>query len=97
MDHAAFQGRTSPSSLTVVAEALSLSVSLVPEHGVTDLDSSLAFYVRLIVFERRHERFSYLALDCARLMLRVQTVRVGDSAPLLWLTHSRGALRREDG
>jgi len=51
----------------MVAEALPLSVSLVPELDVTDLDSSLAFYVRLIgfevVFEGRRERFAYLVVD----------------------------------
>lgn len=55
-------------------EAPTPSVSLVPELDVTDLDSSLAFYVGLIgfevVFERRHERFAYLALGRAELMLQ---------------------------
>ena len=45
-----------------------------PELDVTDLDSSSAFYVGLIGFEvvfvRRHERFAYLALDRAELMLQ---------------------------
>ncbi len=55
-------------------EAPTLPVSLVPELDVTDLDSSLAFYVGLIgfevVFERRPERFAYVALDRAELMLQ---------------------------
>ena len=49
-------------------------VSLVPELDVADLDTSMAFYVGLIgfevVFERRHERFAYLALGRAELMLQ---------------------------
>lgn len=55
-------------------DAPNLSVSLVPELDVSDLDSSLAFYVGLIgfevVFQRTHERFAYLALSHAELMLR---------------------------
>jgi catechol 2,3-dioxygenase-like lactoylglutathione lyase family enzyme len=47
---------------------------LVPEFDVRDLDTSLAFYVGLIgfhvVFERPTERFAYLALDGAELMLQ---------------------------
>ena len=48
-------------------------MSVVPELDVTDLDVSLAFYVGVvgftIVFERERERFAYLALDGAGLML----------------------------
>ena len=55
-------------------EAPSVPVSLVPELDVTDLDRSMAFYVGLIgfevVFERPHERFAYLALGRAELMLQ---------------------------
>jgi catechol 2,3-dioxygenase-like lactoylglutathione lyase family enzyme len=50
------------------------SASLVPELDVTDLARSLAFYVDVvgftIVFERPAERFAYLALDDAELMLQ---------------------------
>jgi hypothetical protein len=42
--------KKSKSGLTVVAEALPLSSSLVTELDVADLDSSLAFYVGLIGF-----------------------------------------------
>ncbi len=48
--------------------------SLVPELDVTDLARSLAFYVDVIgftlVFERPAERFAYLALGRAELMLQ---------------------------
>ncbi len=48
--------------------------SLVPELDVDDLDVSLRFYVGLIgftvVFERSRERFVYLGLDGAELMLQ---------------------------
>ena len=58
----------------LMEEAPNLSVSLVPELHVSDLDSSLAFYVGLIgfevVFQRLHERFAYLALGQAELMLQ---------------------------
>jgi catechol 2,3-dioxygenase-like lactoylglutathione lyase family enzyme len=47
--------------------------SLVPELDVSDLDRSLDFYVGLvgfgILFERPEERFAYLVLDEAHLML----------------------------
>lgn len=47
--------------------------SLVPELDVTDLDVSRAFYVDLlgfrVVYERPAERFVYLALDRAEIML----------------------------
>ena len=47
---------------------------LVPELDVTDLDASLRFYVDVVgfgvVFERRPERFAYLALEGAELMLQ---------------------------
>lgn len=72
-----------------------MSVSLVPELDVTDLDASLAFYVGLIGFAvvlgRRHERFASLALDRAELMLQDADGPGDDSAPLLWLTRSAGA------
>src|SRR4051794_29428182 len=48
--------------------------SLVPELDVTDLARSLAFYVGVVgftlVFERPAERFAYLAIDNAELMLQ---------------------------
>src|SRR5690349_2551271 len=48
--------------------------SLVPELDVTDLAPSFAFYVGvvgfMIVFERPAERFAYLALGDAELMLQ---------------------------
>jgi catechol 2,3-dioxygenase-like lactoylglutathione lyase family enzyme len=48
--------------------------SLVPELDVRDLDTSLRFYVGVIgfavIFERATERFAYLALDGAELMLQ---------------------------
>lgn len=51
-----------------------LTATLVPELDVTDLDTSVAFYVELfgfrVLFERHTERFSYLALDGAELMLQ---------------------------
>jgi len=47
---------------------------LVPEFDVRDLDTSLRFYVGVIgfalVFERPNERFAYLGLDGAELMLQ---------------------------
>ena len=47
---------------------------LVPELDVTDLDDSLRFYVDVVgfgvVFERRPERFAYLAREGAELMLQ---------------------------
>jgi catechol 2,3-dioxygenase-like lactoylglutathione lyase family enzyme len=46
---------------------------LIPEFDVTDLDRSLAFYVELIgfgiLYERPEERFAFLELDGAQLML----------------------------
>jgi len=50
------------------------SESLVPELDVTDLDRSLVFYVDVVgftlVFERPAERFAYLAINSAELMLQ---------------------------
>ena len=47
---------------------------MVPELDVTDLDVSLGFYVGVVgftvVFERQRERFAYLALEGAELMLQ---------------------------
>lgn len=47
---------------------------LVPELDVADLDASLNFYVDIVgfavVFERPQERFAYLALDDAEIMLQ---------------------------
>ncbi len=47
--------------------------SLVPELDVRDLDRSLAFYVGIVgfrvLFDRPEERFAYLVLDYAHLML----------------------------
>ena len=47
---------------------------LVPELDVDDLDISLRFYAGVIgftlVFERKRERFAYLALEDAELMLQ---------------------------
>jgi len=52
----------------------SLAAPLVPELDVTDLDSSLRFYVEVVgfsvVFERLPERFTYLAREGAELMLQ---------------------------
>jgi catechol 2,3-dioxygenase-like lactoylglutathione lyase family enzyme len=46
---------------------------LVPERDVSDLQASLAFYTQVIgftiVFQRPEERFAYLDLDGANLML----------------------------
>jgi len=51
-----------------------LSASLVPELDVTDLARSLAFYVDVLgftlVFERPEERFAYLAINGAEVMLQ---------------------------
>jgi catechol 2,3-dioxygenase-like lactoylglutathione lyase family enzyme len=51
-----------------------LTAPLVPELDVTDLNDSLRFYVDVagfdVVFERRPERFAYLALEAAELMLQ---------------------------
>src|SRR5690242_5217279 len=50
------------------------SVSVVPELDVTDLEQSLLFYVDVagftLVFERSAERFAYLAISRAELMLQ---------------------------
>ena len=50
------------------------SAFVVPELDVTDLDVSLRLYVDVIgftvVFERQRERFAYLALERAELMLQ---------------------------
>jgi catechol 2,3-dioxygenase-like lactoylglutathione lyase family enzyme len=47
---------------------------LVPELDVTDLDASLSFYAGVLgfrpLFERRAERFVYLALDAVELMVQ---------------------------
>lgn len=49
-------------------------VPIVPELDVTDLGGSMRFYVDIIgfvvVFERPRERFAYLALGSAELMLQ---------------------------
>jgi catechol 2,3-dioxygenase-like lactoylglutathione lyase family enzyme len=51
-----------------------LTAPLVPELDVTNLDDSLRFYVGVVgfgvVFDRRPERFAYLALEGAELMLQ---------------------------
>jgi catechol 2,3-dioxygenase-like lactoylglutathione lyase family enzyme len=51
-----------------------LTAPLVPELDVTDLAGSLRFYIDIVgfgvVFERRPERFAYLALEDAELMLQ---------------------------
>jgi catechol 2,3-dioxygenase-like lactoylglutathione lyase family enzyme len=51
-----------------------LKAALVPELDVADLPSSMVFYVELlgfrVLFEREAERFAYLALDGAELMLQ---------------------------
>ena len=53
---------------------LDLRAALVPELDVADVHVSLGFYVGVlgfqVVFERRAERFAYLALDGAELMLQ---------------------------
>jgi catechol 2,3-dioxygenase-like lactoylglutathione lyase family enzyme len=50
------------------------SAPVVPELDVADLEVSLGFYVGVIgftvVFERQRERFAYLALERAELMLQ---------------------------
>ena len=50
------------------------SAPVVPELDVTDLDVSLGFYVDVVgftvVFERQREKFAYLALEGAELMLQ---------------------------
>jgi len=50
------------------------SAALVPEFDVRDLDTSLRFYVDVIgfavIFERPAERFAYLGLHGAELMLQ---------------------------
>ncbi len=50
------------------------SAQLVPELDVSDVDISLTFYVGVIGFslvvERKHERFAYLALEGAELMIQ---------------------------
>jgi catechol 2,3-dioxygenase-like lactoylglutathione lyase family enzyme len=52
---------------------MDLPSALVPELDVADLDASLAFYVDvvgcIVVFRREPERFAYLALGSAELML----------------------------
>ena len=52
----------------------SMAAPLVPELDVTDLDASLQFYVDVVgftvAFERRPERFAYLALEGAEVMLQ---------------------------
>jgi catechol 2,3-dioxygenase-like lactoylglutathione lyase family enzyme len=57
-----------------MTESQRLAAPLVPELDVTDLDASLRFYVGVVgftlVFERRQERFSYLALDGAEVMIQ---------------------------
>jgi hypothetical protein len=80
-----------PLASRVAAEALPLSVSLVPEVDVTDLDSLLAFFVRLIGFERRRERFAYRAFDRAELMVS------GAEGPGVAIPHrsSRSPIREE--
>jgi len=54
-----------------------LCAPLVPELDVTDLACSLIFYVDVIgftlVFERRPERFAYVAMGEAGLMLQEAT------------------------
>lgn len=55
-----------PTRLVPEATAAPSTPALVPELDVFDLDVSLRFYVDVIgfarVFERRRERFAYLAL-----------------------------------
>lgn len=56
-----------------MAEA-DLKATLVPELDVVDLPSAMEFYVELlgfrVLFEREAERFAYLALGAAELMLQ---------------------------
>ncbi|MHB8670416.1 MAG: bleomycin resistance protein [Acidimicrobiales bacterium] len=51
-----------------------LPAALVPELDVTDLDASLRFYMGVVgfnlVFERPDERFAYLALGGAEMMVQ---------------------------
>jgi catechol 2,3-dioxygenase-like lactoylglutathione lyase family enzyme len=57
-----------------MARPVGQSAPLVPEFDVHDLDMSLRFYVGVIgfavIFERAAERFAYLGLDGAELMLQ---------------------------
>lgn len=57
-----------------MSDPQNLPAPLVPELDVTDLDASLQFYVDVlgftVVFERRAERFAYLALEGAEVMLQ---------------------------
>ena len=54
---------------------------LIPELDVSDLGQSLEFYVSLIgfevLYEREEERFAYLTLDDAHLMLEEAAVLAG--------------------
>jgi catechol 2,3-dioxygenase-like lactoylglutathione lyase family enzyme len=73
-----------------------LKAALVPELDVADLPSSMVFYVELlgfrVLFEREAERFAYLALDGAELMLQEAAGpgRRFRTAPLEW-PFGRGA------
>jgi len=57
-----------------MARPVGQPASLVPEFDVRDLDTSLRFYVGVIGFavivERASERFAYLGVDGAELMLQ---------------------------
>jgi catechol 2,3-dioxygenase-like lactoylglutathione lyase family enzyme len=57
-----------------MARPVGRPASLVPELDVHNLDTSLQFYVGVIgfalIFERARERFAYLGLDGAELMLQ---------------------------
>ena len=57
-----------------MARPIGRPAPLVPELDVHDLDASLRFYVGVIgfvvIFERPTERFAYLGLDGAELMLQ---------------------------
>jgi catechol 2,3-dioxygenase-like lactoylglutathione lyase family enzyme len=57
-----------------MAQLVGQPAPLVPELDVHDLDASLRFYVGVIgfvvIFDRPRERFAYLGLDGAELMLQ---------------------------
>jgi|GEM_PF-6148253 len=65
---------------------------LVPELDVTSLEGSLAFYVGVlgfaVVFERPEEKFAFLDLDGAELMLEQAAGPAAASEPLRWRIHS---------
>jgi uncharacterized glyoxalase superfamily protein PhnB len=65
-----------PRTVTIVRQD-DVQPRLVPELDVSDLDVALAFYVQLVgftlMFERPKERFAYLELEGAHLMIQEAT------------------------